>query len=356
MGHVITTTQFVRRGASRKLAKAAVAALLAAALAGTAAAQEIARGKVERIKVHSPSLEGNLQGNSADRDVLVYLPPSYSTDTSRRYPVVYQLHGWLPGAEQWAQMIEFQERTDKAIASGAAKEMIVVLPDSQGIFGGAMYSTSVTSGDFEGFIARDLVAEIDRRYRTIPERESRGLSGHSMGGYGTLRIAMKYPELYSSFYAMSACCVAPFEARGPMMEQAAALETPDEAKSAPIFARVQLTQAAAWSPNPQKAPFFFDLPLENGEVNELALMKWNANVPLVMVDQHVPALKSFDAIALDVGEQDGLIDANRQFSEVLESYGIEHSFETYEGDHTNRVAERYGDHVLPFFSRVLAFE
>lgn len=356
MGHVITTTQFVRRGASRKLAKAAVAALLAAALAGTAAAQEIARGKVERIKVHSPSLEGNLQGNSADRDVLVYLPPSYSTDTSRRYPVVYQLHGWLPGAEQWAQMIEFQERTDKAIASGAAKEMIVVLPDSQGIFGGAMYSTSVTSGDFEGFIARDLVAEIDRRYRTIPERESRGLSGHSMGGYGTLRIAMKYPKLYSSFYAMSACCVAPFEARGPMMEQAAALETPDEAKSAPIFARVQLTQAAAWSPNPQKAPFFFDLPLENGEVNELALMKWNANVPLVMVDQHVPALKSFDAIALDVGEQDGLIDANRQFSEVLESYGIEHSFETYEGDHTNRVAERYGDHVLPFFSRVLAFE
>src|SRR5690606_8679861 len=246
MGHVITTTQFVRRGAPRKLAKAAVAALLAAALAGTAAAQEIARGKVERIKVHSPSIEGDLPGNSAERDVLVYLPPSYSTDTSRRYPVVYQLHGWLTGAEQWAQMLQFQERTDRAMASGAAKEMIVVVPDSQSIFGGAMYSSSVTSGDFEGFIARDLVAEIDRRYRTIPERRSRGLSGHSMGGYGTLRIAMKYPELYSSFYAMSSCCVAPFEASGPFMEQAAALETPEEAKSAAIFARVQLTQAAAW--------------------------------------------------------------------------------------------------------------
>jgi len=351
-----TVTRISARGVLPTVASVGAAALCAALLVGTANAEEIARGTIERIKVHSPSIEGNLQGNSAERDVLVYLPPSYSTDTNRRYPVVYQLHGWLPGAEQWAQMIQFQERTDRAIASGTAKEMIIVLPDSQGIFGGAMYSNSVTSGDFEGFIARDLVAEIDRRYRTIPERRSRGLSGHSMGGYGTLRIAMKYPDLYAAFYAMSSCCVAPFEATGPMMEQAAALETPDEAKGAPIFARVQLTQAAAWSPNPKKPPFFFDLPLENGEVNELALMKWNANVPLVMVDQYVPALKQYDAIALDCGEQDNLIGANRQFSEVLTSYGIEHTFETYEGDHTNRVAERYGDHVLPFFSRVLAFE
>ncbi len=356
MARLEITTGVERRSVARKLAQTAAAALLAAALAGPAAAQQSAQSKIEHIKVLSPSIEGNLQGNSAERDVLVYLPPSYSTETSRRYPVVYQLHGWLPGAEQWAQMIELKERTDRAIASGAAKEMIVVLPDSQGIFGGAMYSTSVTSGDFESFIAHDLVAEIDRRYRTIPERRSRGLSGHSMGGYGTLRIAMKHPELYSSFYAMSSCCVAPFEASGPFMEQAAALKTVDEAKTAPIFARVQLTQAAAWSPNPQKAPFFFDLPLENGEVNELALTKWNANVPLVMVDQYVPALKQFDAIALDVGEQDGLIGANRELSDVLNAYGIEHTFETYEGDHTNRVAERYGEHVLPFFSRVLAFE
>src|SRR5690606_22615469 len=121
-----TTAQWERKPLS-SAARAAAGTLLAVMLlAGPAAAEETAKGTVERIKVHSPSLEGNLQGNSADRDVLVYLPPSYSEDTSRRYPVVYQLHGWLPGAEQWAQMIEFQARTDAAIASGNAKEMIVV--------------------------------------------------------------------------------------------------------------------------------------------------------------------------------------------------------------------------------------
>ena len=349
-----TSTQ---RSLWRKASGLAIASagLLATLAASPACAQDIAQGTIERIKVHSPSIEGNLQGNSAERDVLVYLPPSYAADENRRYPVVYQLHGWLPGAEQWAGMIDLQESTDRALAAGA-REMIIVVPDSLTIYGGSMYSTSVTSGDFEGFIARDLVAEIDRRYRTIPERRSRGLSGHSMGGYGTLRIAMKHPELYAAFYAMSSCCVAPFEAQGPAMEQAAAVETAEQGKEAPIFARVQLTQASAWSPNPQKAPLYFDFPLENGEVNELALAKWNANVPLVMIDQYIRNLKQYDAIALDIGLQDGLLGQNRELSQVLTAYGIEHSFETYEGDHTNRVAERYGQHVLPFFSRVLDFE
>src|SRR5690606_35117910 len=204
---------------------------------------------------------------------LVYLPPSYAEDESRRYPVVYQLHGWLPGGEQWSGMIDLQQSSDQAIASGNAREMIVVVPDSLTIYGGSMYSSSITSGDFESFIANDLVAAIDSRYRTIAERGSRGLSGHSMGGYGTLRIAMKHPELYSSFYAMSACCVQPFEAQGQAMEQAAAIETVEEGKEAPIFARVQLTQASAWSPNPANPPLYFDFPLENGEVDELALAK-----------------------------------------------------------------------------------
>ena len=140
------------------------------------------------------------------------------------------------------------------------------------------------------------------------------------------------------------------------MEQAAAIETVEQGKEAQIFARVQLTQASAWSPNPANPPLYYDFPLENGEVNELALAKWNANVPLVMVDQYIPNLKQFDAIAMDIGLQDGLLAQNREFSELLTAYGIAHSFATYQGDHTNRVAERYGEHVLPFFSRLLEFK
>jgi enterochelin esterase-like enzyme len=336
-------------------AAAAAAAILVTAFSAEAQSGPAA-GKVERIKVHSPAIEGNLQGNSADRDVLVYLPPSYDSSRSRRYPVVYQLHGWLPGAEQWAGMIDFEAGTNRALDAGGAKEMIVVVPDSLTIHGGSMYSTSVTSGDFEGFIARDLVAYVDGRYRTIAKRESRGLSGHSMGGYGTWRIAMKYPQLYSSFYAMSSCCLSPYGAEGGGMAEAAKIATLEDAAKAPIFTRVQLTQAAAWSPNPAKPPLYFDFPIENGELKPLILAKWNANVPLAMIDQYIPNLRTFKAIGIEVGTQDGLIGDNKRISEILTSYGIDHIYETYEGNHTNKVAERYEARVLPFFSRELAFE
>jgi enterochelin esterase-like enzyme len=321
-----------------------------------AAAQSGPGGTVEHIKVHSPAIEGNLQGNSAERDVLVYLPPSYGAQTGRRYPVVYQLHGWLPGGEQWSGMIDLREGTDRAVASGNAKEMIVVVPDSLTVHGGSMYSTSITSGDFEGFIARDLVAYVDGRYRTIARRESRGLSGHSMGGYGTLRIGMKHPELYSSLYAMSSCCLAPYTADSGGLAEAAEIETLEQAAQAGIGARVQLTLAAAWSPNPSKPPLFFDFPIENGELEPLILTKWNANVPLAMIDQYIPNLKKLAAIGIEVGLQDGLIGVNKALSDVLTNYGIEHVYETYEGDHTNKVAERYETRVLPFFSKQLTFE
>ena len=336
---------------------AAAGFALAAALASPLLAQSSSpTGTVERIKVHSPAIAGNLQGNTADRDVLVYLPPSYLSSPRRRYPVVYQLHGWLPGAEQWAGMLDFEAGTNRALASGNVNEMIVVVPDSLTMHGGSMYSTSVTSGDFEGFIARDLVAHVDGRYRTIARRESRGLSGHSMGGYGTWRIAMKYPELYSSFYAMSSCCLGPYAAEGGGMAEAAKVATLEDAAKAQIFTRVQLTLAAAWSPNPAKPPLYYDFPIENGELKPLILTKWNANVPLAMIDQYVPNLRTFKAIGIEVGTQDGLIGDNKQISDVLTSYGIEHVYETYEGNHTNKVAERYETRVLPFFSRELAFK
>lgn len=313
-------------------------------------------GTVERIKVASPSLEGNLQGNATDRDVVVYLPPSYAADSDRRYPVVYQLHGWLPSAEVWSGMIDLEQGANMVIASGSAREMIVVVPDALTIFEGSMYSTSVTTGDFEGFIVRDLVDYIDSRYRTIPARASRGLSGHSMGGYGTVRLAMKYPELYSSFYAMSSCCLAPYVADDAGNRAAAEIATLEEADAAAVFTKVPLSLAAAWSPNPNKPPLYFDFPLQDGEVQPLIIAKWNANVPLAMIDQYVWNLRRYNAIGLEVGLQDGLLDSNRQLHQVLTEYGIEHSFETYEGDHTNRVAERFQGAVLPFFSRHLTFD
>lgn len=90
---------------------------------------------VEHIKVHGASLEGNLEGEAVDRDVIVFLPPSYQQDTRRRYPVVYALHGYSIGAEQWTHEIHVPQTIEGAFARGA-REMIVVLPDSQTAFAG----------------------------------------------------------------------------------------------------------------------------------------------------------------------------------------------------------------------------
>jgi enterochelin esterase-like enzyme len=132
------------------------------------------KGKLERIKVHGKSLEGNLEGDSADRDVFVYLPPSYQNEPSRRYPVVYTLHGYGLHAEQWVGFANFAS-IEKDVAAGTAKEMILVSPDAFSLHNGSFYSNSQTTGDWETFVAVELVGYIDSHYRTLANRESRGL-------------------------------------------------------------------------------------------------------------------------------------------------------------------------------------
>ncbi len=105
---------------------------------------------VERLHVHGTALEGNLEGDEADREVIVFLPPSYAKEKSRRYPVVYALHGYSIGAEQWTHEIHVPQTIEGAFARGA-REMIVVLPDSKTFHNGSMYSSSPTTGDFEKF-------------------------------------------------------------------------------------------------------------------------------------------------------------------------------------------------------------
>jgi S-formylglutathione hydrolase FrmB len=310
---------------------------------------------VERVTVHGASLEGNLEGDAVDRDVIVVLPPGYREDAQRRYPVVYALHGYSIGAEQWMQEIHVPQTVEGAFALGAP-EMIVVLPDSRTVHNGSMYSSSVTTGDFERFIAHDVVEYVDAHYRTIPGRGSRGLVGHSMGGYGAVRIGMKHADVFGSLYIMSPCCLS---ARGagradPVRDSVlAAVRTPAESARLPFFLRAQLATAAAWSPNPRRPPLYLDLPAVGGEVQPDVLAKWAANAPLAFIDQYVADLRRDDGIAMDVGDQDGLrVDAGR-LHDVLDGYGIPNEFEVYRGTHTSAVADRFQNHVLPFFGRHL---
>ncbi len=313
---------------------------------------------VEHIKIHGTALEGNLEGDAVDRDVIVFLPPGYNKDKHRHYPVVYALHGFSIGAEQWTHEIHVPQTIEGAFAQGE-KEMIVVLPDSKTVHNGSMYSSSVTTGDFEKFIAHDVVAYIDAHYRTIPNRESRGLVGHSMGGYGASRIGMKHPDVFGSLYIMSPCCMSARPAGNANPELAKTLEavkTPEDSAKLPFFARAQLASAAAWSPDPKNPPLYLDLPIKDGVPQPDIVAKWAANAPLAFVDQYIGNLKQYHAIAMDVGDQDGLrVDAGK-LHDVFDKYGIANSFEIYTGTHTSAVADRFQNHVLPFFSKNLCFQ
>jgi len=327
-------------------------------------------GSMEKIVVHGKSLEGNLEGDSPDRDVFVYLPVSYAKNRNQRYPVLYFLHGYGVHAETYTDAMWVSDAADKTAAAGTSKEMIVVYPDSFTIYSGSMYSNSPTTGNWETFITEDLIHYIDSHYRTIASRESRGLAGHSMGGFGTLRIGMKYPELYAAIYPMSSCCLMnnQFAARGGAPpagkgkgDGKAFVPPSDAPKGGDGKGKggrgggTTNALAAAWSPNPMNPPQFFDLPTKDGQVVPEIAAKWIANSPLAMVDQYSSNLKKYKAFMLDVGLQDSLMASNKELDESLTRLGVTHTYETYEGDHTNHIKDRWELRVLPFFSNNLSF-
>ncbi len=313
---------------------------------------------VEHIKVHSAAIDGNLEGNSADRDVIVMLPPGYTNAPQNRYPVVYALHGYSIGAEQWTGEIHVPQTVEGAFAKGA-KPVIMVFPDSKTVHNGSMYSSSPTTGDFETFVARDLVTYIDNHYQTIAKRTSRGLVGHSMGCYGASRIGMKHADVFGALYIMSPCCLSTRDAAPVSAEATQALataKTPGDAATLSWGVRAQFAAASAWSPNPKNPPFYFDLPTGDDAQKRDVLARWAANAPLAFVDQYIGQLKSYRAIAIDVGDRDGLrVDAGK-LHDVLDRYGVANSFQVYPGDHTSDVAVRFQDFVMPFFSKNLIFE
>ena len=140
----------------------------------------------------------------------------------------------------------------------------------------------------------------------------------------------------------------------PAMEKALeAVKTPADSATLNFGLRAQLATAAAWSPNPKNPPLYLDLPMKNGAAQPDVLARWAANAPLAFVHQYIGNLRQYRAIAMDVGDQDGLRMDAIKLHEVLDTYGITNAFEIYKGTHTSAVAVRFQNYVMPFFSKNL---
>ena len=270
--------------------------------------------------------------------------------------MIYALHGYSIGAEQWAQEIHVPQTIESAFANGA-REMIVVLPDSKTVHNGSMYSASVTTGDFESFIARDVVTYIDAHYRTIPRRESRGLVGHSMGGYGASRIGMKHADVFGSLYIMSPCCMG----AGAAARRIRRSRRHSRPCRRPRTRRNCPSDCARSSRRRQRGHQIrrSRRSISTCHLETSARTCSPAGQPTCRSRSSISTsteLRGYRAIAIDVGDQDGLKNDAGRLHDILDSYGIANTFEIYPGTHTSRVAFRIQEQVVPFFSRTLSFE
>jgi enterochelin esterase-like enzyme len=313
--------------------------------------------------MHSQALEGNVLGDSPDREVLVYLPPGYEANSDRRYPVVYSLHGNSAGGQIRLKSYygsPLPEIMDPLIAERKIGEIIIVQPNSINRYGGSQYANSTVSGNWADFIVHDLVAYIDRNYRTLAKPESRGLTGHSMGGRGALYLSLQYPGIFGVVYATS-----------PDRMAFHKIEVSDEASwrtllnsTAPLPFERELRRllgySVAFSPNPQKPPYFADFPKtlvgNSLGVNEAVMKRWATFDPAQIVEQNADPYRGLRALSFDCGTSDPLIDTTRLFSTILAKHNISHLFEEYDGGHTDKKNERFKMKVLPMFSKYLVFE
>ena len=315
-------------------------------------------GMIKTDEFRFASLETNLVGDSPTRKIIVYLPPGYERQKNMRYPVVYLLHGFNGfgvGNRGWIREGgNFNlETISRLITEEKIRPMIIVMPDGSNRYGGSIYTNSITTGNWEDYIAEELVTFIDKNYRTLSKAESRGIAGHSMGGYGALKTAMKHPDVFGAVYGTSSCCLTymPPAVNSESLIAASKLTSFEEADKAPFGVRVSFAFAAAWSPNPTKPPFFSEYPFSG---NSDVLARWQANIPTYMADQFVTSLRRLRGIAFDAGTQEAAIqNSNRQFAEALKRNKIEYIFEVFEGGHTDKVRERIETKMLPFFSRTL---
>ncbi len=335
------------------------------------------KGTLTRVVVHGKSLENTVTRENPDREVSVYLPPGYSTETSKRYPVVYFLHGiadtdqaytgqWEDDAGNKIPFSSIQTVMDEGIRRGKFGEMIVVLPNQRTNWFGSFYVNSSVTGNWEDFTVKELVTYIDTNYRTIAESGKRGIAGHSMGGYGALTIGMKHPDVFSVIYGLNPAII---DWAGDLTINSTGFRRVLKAKSfeelgqwaqnGDFYPAATVTVAQAFSPNPDKPPFFCDFPFELHEgrmrPSEPGYSKWQARSAIKMVKDYRANLMKLKGYRFDSGYEDEFLfipPVSRDFSRELTNNGIPHIFEEYNGDHRNRLPGKHGrlmTEVFPFF-------
>ncbi len=328
--------------------------------------------------IQSPSLEGNLLGDPAKRNINIYLPKSYETCPEKRFPVIYYLHG-IPAwenslvnpipyfiLEQVAGLtapVDFPDEgfiswVNNLIENEGMKEAIIVMPNAANKYGVSFYTNNEVQGNYEDYIVKDVVSYIDSHFRTIPHFNFRALTGHSAGGYGALKLGMKHPHVFGrvaglspgqfpteTIYGMAQFMLAEDQMWG---------STGPSIPYHPLYPfkfvnNTVYSLAAAFLPNPENPPYYVDIPFNYDDnydpvLNEELMGKFNSNSLFALASEYKVGIRKLKTFYFDIGTNDDLFmyQPNQALHEYLNQMHIKHQYEEYDGTHFNKMFERLG--------------
>ncbi|MBQ4821645.1 alpha/beta hydrolase-fold protein [Aquimarina sp. MMG016] len=332
-------------------------------------AQYTIKGTIISDTIESKILANNKIDLDTKRNIKIYLPPGYS-QSKNKYPVVYYLHSLFENPNHIVSDHKTPEIIDKSISENRSKEFIFVVADFTSPTIGSFFENSSTSGHWLDFISKELVAYIDQNYRTIPDKSSRAVIGHFMGGRGALAVGMQYPNIFSVVYALHPVATGSgylprvsLDIDWQKIHAAKSYEDINENVMAKIFTGV----CQAFLPNSNRPPLYCDFLFEKDENGTLKLNPKNVRKEQKgfhldeRLDEYADNLRNLKAIAFDWARFDQTqahVISNRRFSKKLMDIGVEHIGEEFVGDPWNkywgedgRIAKR----VLPFLNEHLKF-
>ncbi|HEX6261721.1 MAG TPA: alpha/beta hydrolase-fold protein [Actinomycetota bacterium] len=313
-------------------------------------------GRFDERTIESEALKGNPLGDPHERPIWVYLPPGYDGDPERRYPAIYEIQGYTGQLDMWRNRMPwrrtFPELLDRMYAEeNPPPSAIVVFVDCWTSLGGSQYLDSPGTGRYHTYLCEEVVSWVDAEYRTLADRNHRGIAGKSSGGYGAMVTPMLRPDLFGGFATHAGDAL--FEVcYWPEFREAARYLRDhyggsyeaflEDFRSRPAFSKKQdgtlielYGYAACYSADEDgtvRLPFDTDTGRLIPEVWE----RWLAWDPVRMAPERADALRSMRAIYIDAGKRDEpYLDLGAEaFRRELEAIGVtDYFFEIFDAGH-----------------------
>jgi len=313
------------------------------------------RGRYEEITFESNVLKENPLRDPYKRPLWVYLPPGYDEEPTRRYPSVYEIQGLTGQLDMWRNRAPFRktypELADELFAKGEAPSCIVVWVDCWTSLGGSQFLDSPGTGRYHTYLCDEIVPWVDAHYRTLPQREHRGIAGKSSGGYGAMVTPMLRPDLWGGFAthagdALFEMCYLPEFPRSVRAlrdhYEGSFEKFWENFRSRPAFAKDSdayllndWCMAACYSAD-EDGTVRLPYDTATGELIQHVWEKWLEWDPVRMVPKHTEALRTMKAIYIDAGKRDEFfLDLGAEaFRHALELIGVtDVFFELFDATH-----------------------